>query len=132
MSDFLQRAEELVEPGRYLYGRDMVPATSSNFSAGLNDGTLAVTESGRHKGRLTVDSNGNGLFYLNVGDKFCLVLYKKGGPISVPANSTHWFDVGANPRLKCGRFFTAPDGRVGEFTGSGIAKRFPDFVTGLA
>ncbi|HOP16830.1 MAG: methylthioribulose 1-phosphate dehydratase [Gammaproteobacteria bacterium] len=54
MSDFLQRAEELVEAGRYLYGRNMVPATSGNFSARLSDGTFAVTVSGRHKGRLTV------------------------------------------------------------------------------
>ena len=54
MSDFLQRAEELVEAGRYLYGRDMVPATSGNFSARLSDGTFAVTVSGRHKGKLTV------------------------------------------------------------------------------
>ena len=54
MSDFLQRAEELVEVGRSLYGRDMVPATSGNFSARLSDGTFAVTVSGRHKGKLTV------------------------------------------------------------------------------
>ena len=54
MSDFLQRAEELVEVGRSLYGGDMVPATSGNFSARLSDGTFAVTVSGRHKGKLTV------------------------------------------------------------------------------
>lgn len=53
MSDFLQRAEELIEAGRYLYSQNMVPATSGNFSARLSDGTLAVTVSGRHKGRLT-------------------------------------------------------------------------------
>ena len=67
MSDFLQRAEELVEAGRYLYGRDMVPATSGNFSARLSDGTFAVTVSGRHKGRLTaadimrIDADGRSL-----------------------------------------------------------------------
>ena len=53
MSDFLKRAEELVVAGRYLYSRDMVPATSGNFSARLTDGSLAVTVSGRHKGKLT-------------------------------------------------------------------------------
>ncbi|MCB1792789.1 MAG: methylthioribulose 1-phosphate dehydratase [Gammaproteobacteria bacterium] len=54
MSDFAARAEELVEAGRYLYAQGMVPATSGNFSARLSDGTIAVTVSGRHKGKLTV------------------------------------------------------------------------------
>lgn len=40
MSDFLQRTEELVDAGRYLHGRDMVPATSGNFSARLSNGTF--------------------------------------------------------------------------------------------
>ncbi|MCB1802860.1 MAG: methylthioribulose 1-phosphate dehydratase [Gammaproteobacteria bacterium] len=67
MSDFAARAEELVEAGRYLYAQGMVPATSGNFSARLSDDTLAVTVSGRHKGKLTVadimrvDSDGNSL-----------------------------------------------------------------------
>lgn len=52
--DFIQRATELVEAGRVLYQKGMVPATSGNFSAKLDDGTLAVTVSGRHKGKLTV------------------------------------------------------------------------------
>jgi 1,2-dihydroxy-3-keto-5-methylthiopentene dioxygenase len=61
-------------------------------------------------------------------------LCEKGDLISVPANTTHWFDMGIEPRFKCIRFFTAPDGRVGNFTGSDIATRFPDFdshVSGL-
>jgi len=67
MSDFLQRAEELVEAGRYLYSQNMVPATSGNFSARLSDGTIAVTVSGRHKGKLTtadimrVDADGHSM-----------------------------------------------------------------------
>lgn len=67
MSDFLQRAEELVEAGRQLYAQGMVPATSGNLSARLADGSIAVTVSGRHKGRLTtadvmrVDADGNSL-----------------------------------------------------------------------
>jgi len=67
MSDFLERAEELVEAGRFLYARDMVPATSGNFSARLVDGTIAVTVSGRHKGKLTtadimrVDAHGHSM-----------------------------------------------------------------------
>lgn len=68
MSDeFLQRATELVEAGQALYRMGMVPATSGNFSAKLSDGTLAVTVSGRHKGKLTtgdimrVDAEGRSL-----------------------------------------------------------------------
>lgn len=67
MSDFLQRAEELVEAGRFLYAQNMVPATSGNFSARLSDGSIAVTVSGRHKGKLTtadimrVDAEGHSM-----------------------------------------------------------------------
>lgn len=65
--EFEQRAVELVEAGKALYQRGMVPATSGNFSAKLSDGTFAVTVSGRHKGKLTVadimrvDASGNSL-----------------------------------------------------------------------
>jgi methylthioribulose-1-phosphate dehydratase len=55
VNDFEQRAAELIEAGRMLYQLGMVPATSGNFSARLADGRLAITVSGRHKGRLTVD-----------------------------------------------------------------------------
>jgi methylthioribulose-1-phosphate dehydratase len=55
VNEFEQRAAELVEAGRTLYQQGMVPATSGNFSARLADGRIAITVSGRHKGRLTVD-----------------------------------------------------------------------------
>ncbi|MEZ5541821.1 MAG: cupin [Pseudomonadota bacterium] len=76
--------------------------------------------------------DGSGLFYLHVGDKVYMVLCERGDLISVPANTTHWFDMGAHPRFKCIRFFTAPDGWVGDFTGSDIAGRFPDFDSYVA
>ena len=41
MSDFAQRAQELVEAGRTLYAWNMVPATSGNLSARLDDGSFA-------------------------------------------------------------------------------------------
>ncbi|MFN3919836.1 MAG: methylthioribulose 1-phosphate dehydratase [Methylohalobius sp.] len=53
--EFDARARELVAVGRILHERGWVPATSGNFSARLSDGSLAITVSGRHKGRLTVD-----------------------------------------------------------------------------
>jgi len=54
-TDFQQCAVDLIEAGNQLFRWGMVPATSGNFSARLPDGTLAITVSGRHKGRLTVD-----------------------------------------------------------------------------
>lgn len=55
MSDFNQRTQEIIEAGKILYRMGMVPATSGNFSARLNDGTVAITVSGRHKGELCLD-----------------------------------------------------------------------------
>lgn len=51
--EFERRCDELIAAGRFLFERGWVPATSGNFSARLGDGTLAMTVSGRHKGRLT-------------------------------------------------------------------------------
>jgi methylthioribulose-1-phosphate dehydratase len=55
VSNFPQQAQVLVEAGKELYRLGMVPATSGNFSARLDDGNIAITVSGRHKGRLTID-----------------------------------------------------------------------------
>jgi len=51
--EFDQSSAELIAAGRFLFERGWVPATSGNFSARLSDGRLALTVSGRHKGRLT-------------------------------------------------------------------------------
>jgi len=71
--------------------------------------------------------DGKGLFYLHVADKVYLVLCEQGDLISVPANVTHWFDMGRAPDFKCIRLFVIPDGWVAQFTESGIAERYPDF-----
>ncbi len=76
--------------------------------------------------------DGCGLFYLHVGAKVYAVLCEKGDLISVPANTTHWFDMGANPNFKCIRLFTTPEGWVAKFTGSDIAKSFPTLDETLA
>ncbi len=47
------KIERLIEVGRELHLRGWVPATSGNLSVRLTDGTVAVTVSGCHKGRLT-------------------------------------------------------------------------------
>ena len=71
--------------------------------------------------------DGSGLFYLHVNGKVYLVMCAKGDLISVPANTTHWFDMGEHPNFKCIRFFTAENGWVGDFTGSEIATKFLSF-----
>ena len=76
--------------------------------------------------------DGSGVFYLHLNGQVYLVLCEKGDLISVPANTTHWFDMGANPNFKCIRLFTTKDGWVGEFTGSEIAKDFPCMDTYVA
>ncbi len=70
---------------------------------------------------------GRGLFYLHAGAQVYCALCEKGDLISVPADTTHWFDMGTNPTFKAIRLFTTPDGWVARFTGSDIAGRFPDF-----
>jgi 1,2-dihydroxy-3-keto-5-methylthiopentene dioxygenase len=75
---------------------------------------------------------GRGVFYLHVNAKVYAVLCEQGDLISVPANTTHWFDMGENPEFKCIRLFTTPDGWVAKFTGSDIAQRFPTFDEYLA
>jgi 1,2-dihydroxy-3-keto-5-methylthiopentene dioxygenase len=68
---------------------------------------------------------GRGLFYLHVGGEVFAVLCEQGDLISVPANTTHWFDMGENPCFTCIRLFTTPDGWIADFTGSNIAETFP-------
>jgi methylthioribulose-1-phosphate dehydratase len=66
-TDFSAKATEIIKAGRFLNERGWVPATSSNFSTRLQDGSIAVTVSGYHKGELTeeaimrVDSEGHAL-----------------------------------------------------------------------
>ncbi|MHA6720324.1 methylthioribulose 1-phosphate dehydratase [Sphingomonas sp. RS6] len=50
-----QAVAALIETGRRLDARGWAPATSGNYSVRLDDGSFALTVSGRHKGRLTPD-----------------------------------------------------------------------------
>jgi methylthioribulose-1-phosphate dehydratase len=52
---FLDAAQQLVDAGRFIDSKGWVPATSGNFSARLPDGNIAITVSGKHKGRLQLD-----------------------------------------------------------------------------
>lgn len=48
-------AQEIVDAGRFLYGRGWSPATSSNYSARLSPTEALLTVSGKHKGQLGTD-----------------------------------------------------------------------------
>ncbi len=63
--DFATAATHIIAAGQFLNARHWAPATSGNYSLRLNNGNIAITVSGRHKGRLTaadimqIDMNGN-------------------------------------------------------------------------
>jgi len=75
---------------------------------------------------------GRGLFFLHVGEHVYAVLCEQGDLISVPAHTRHWFDMGAEPELKCIRLFTTPEGWVAQYTGDKIAASFPGMEQFLA
>lgn len=50
---FSEAAAEICQAGEFLYARGWSPATSSNYSRRIDDRHVAITVSGRHKGRLT-------------------------------------------------------------------------------
>ena len=58
---------QIIDAGRFLYGRGWSPATSSNYSARLAADQALLTVSGKHKGQLTesdvlaTDFSGNSL-----------------------------------------------------------------------
>ncbi len=72
-------------------------------------------------------AKGSGVFYLRALGKVHAVFCEAGDVISVPANTTHWFDMGTNPEYVSIRFFHDDDGWVGHFTGSAIAEGFASY-----
>ena len=72
-------------------------------------------------------ASGSGVFYLHANDKVHAVFCEAGDLISVPANTTHWFDMGTEPDFTAIRFFHDEDGWVGNFTGNPLAQRIPSY-----
>jgi 1,2-dihydroxy-3-keto-5-methylthiopentene dioxygenase len=68
---------------------------------------------------------GRGLFNIRKGGKVYAMLCERGDLLSVPAGTTHWFDMGPEPVLKAIRLFAIPEGWVAKFTGDPIADKFP-------
>jgi 1,2-dihydroxy-3-keto-5-methylthiopentene dioxygenase len=71
--------------------------------------------------------SGSGIFYLHTKGKVYAVLCEAGDLLSVPANTTHWFDMGTDPGFTSIRFFHDEDGWVGNFTGNPLAERIPSY-----
>lgn len=69
--------------------------------------------------------DGEGLFYIRQNGKVYGLLCCRGDLVSIPPNTTHWFDMGPNPSFTAIRFFTTEDGWVGHFTGDDIAGNYP-------
>ena len=68
---------------------------------------------------------GAGQFTLHIQDKVYDVLCEQGDLIGVPDGTRHWFDMSEAPYFVAIRLFTNKEGWVANFTGSGIAERFP-------
>jgi 1,2-dihydroxy-3-keto-5-methylthiopentene dioxygenase len=68
---------------------------------------------------------GKGCFYLHLDGKVYAVVCERGDLMSVPAGTTHWFDMGQRPEFCAIRFFQEEDGWVAGFTGNGISSRMP-------
>ena len=70
---------------------------------------------------------GSASFYLRTGGKVYQTICTRGDLIGVPANTTHWFDMGPAPEFAAIRMFVDPSGWVANFTGDDIASRFPKY-----
>lgn len=72
-------------------------------------------------------ARGSGVFYLHVNGKVHAVFCEAGDLLSVPKDTTHWFDMGTSPDYVSVRFFHDDDGWVGNFTGSDVSGRFATY-----
>ena len=70
---------------------------------------------------------GDASFYLRLGGKVHQMICTRGDLLGVPANTTHWFDMGPSPRFAAIRLFVNAEGWVANFTGDDIAARFPKY-----
>lgn len=74
---------------------------------------------------------GSGLFTVHKNGYVYNILCVEGDLINVPAGTTHWFDMGPDPRFVAIRIFNNPAGWVANFTGSDIADKFPRYEPSL-
>lgn len=55
VDEFKRASDAIIQTASFLNSRGWTPATSSNFSHVMSDSLCAITVSGKHKGRLTLD-----------------------------------------------------------------------------
>jgi 1,2-dihydroxy-3-keto-5-methylthiopentene dioxygenase len=70
---------------------------------------------------------GEGLFWFHVDrpeEEVFALLCQQGDLISVPANTKHWFDLGAKPGVCAIRIFTDQAGWTPHYTNSGIDQQY--------
>lgn len=70
-------------------------------------------------------AEGSGWFYLHLDAEVWLLKCQQYDLLSVPANTKHWFDMGAKPYFTAIRIFNRPEGWLAALTGSAIAAQFP-------
>lgn len=75
---------------------------------------------------------GRGCFYLHLDDRVYATVCEAGDLLSVPAGTTHWFDMGTVPDFCVIRFFEEEDGWIGSFTDSGASIPIPQLDELLA
>lgn len=71
---FARCSQQIIDAGRFLYGQGWSPATSSNYSARLDAEHIAITVSGKHKGKL--------------GAEDIMVVDLQGQPVASPQKSS--------------------------------------------
>jgi 1,2-dihydroxy-3-keto-5-methylthiopentene dioxygenase len=95
------------------YGTTDVISASYKPGVDLNPMRQKFLSEHRHtedEARLFVD--GKGLFWINDGVQVFGITCFAGELLSVPANTRHWFEMGAKPNVKAVRFFTEISGWV--------------------
>ena len=68
---------------------------------------------------------GRGLFSLHINEEVIQVLCETNDWITIPAETRHWFDMGATPNYCVIRFFQKSEGWIAKFTKDTIARRYP-------
>ena len=72
-------------------------------------------------------AKGAGVFYLHANGKVHALYCEPGDLVSVPANTTHWFDMGTAPEFTSIRVFHDDDGWGGPLPGRPPAEPFATF-----
>jgi 1,2-dihydroxy-3-keto-5-methylthiopentene dioxygenase len=104
----------------------MLPRDDEEWARQAAKARSAFLDEHRHsENEVRFFAEGVGCFYLHVGGKVYAVVCEAGDLLSVPAGTTHWFDMGPRPHFCAIRFFEREDGWVGDFTGDSIASGFP-------